>query len=110
MVAAGRGTMASVRRLFAWTAGLVGIAALARFLARRERSRSAVTAPLPEQDPAEELRRKLSESRPERAATQEPMVAPEPPAEPPESLEERRARVHAKAEAAMAEMQESPPA
>ena len=89
-------------------AGLVGVAALARYLARRER---ATTLPAPttsERDPAAELRQKLSESRVEPVATEEPLPGPKSPMVPQESLEERRARVHAKAEAAIAEMQESP--
>ena len=100
--------MTRVRRLFGWMAGLVGLAALARVLVRRERSTAAATPAQPAPDPAEELRRKLSDSRTEPVAIEEPMVATEPGAEPRESLEERRARVHAKAEAAITEMQEPP--
>jgi hypothetical protein len=85
-------------------AGLAGVAALARYLARRERAKAAVAPSVPATDPADELRRKLSESRSEPSATDEPVDVTEPP----ESLEERRARVHAKAEAAIAEMQEPP--
>jgi hypothetical protein len=97
-----------VRRLFGWVAGLVGIAAAARYLARRSRAAtpSAPTAPS-EADPAEALRRKLSETRDE-----PPPAVPADPApvdeDPHETLDERRARVHAKAEAAIAEMQEPP--
>jgi hypothetical protein len=86
-------------------AGLVGIAALARLLARRERAARRETAALPGPDPAEELRRKLSESR------DVPAVTAAPPAEAPtETLEERRARVHAKAQEAMGAMESLPPA
>ena len=58
-------------------------------------------------DPAEELRRKLDEARtePSAPAPPDPATAEEAPRE---TLDERRARVHAKAEAAIAEMQEPP--
>jgi len=90
-----------VKRVIAWFAGLVGIAALGRWLARRTHR----PAPRPEApvtaaggDPAEELRRKLAEAR---------QGGPEPgpdaaPGE--ETLEERRARVHAKAREALEAM------
>jgi hypothetical protein len=90
-------------------AGLVGIAALARVLARR-RPRHGVpsassVAPAPASDPAEELRRKLSATR---ATPDEPSESQDiaPPAEPTETLEERRSRVHAKAQEAIEAMQD----
>lgn len=93
----------AVRRLFGWTAGLVGIAALARLLAAR---RTPVEAqqqqlPPPPADPAEELRRRLAESR----ETAEPAVV-SPPVGPERetSLDDRRARVHAKAREALEAM------
>jgi hypothetical protein len=91
-----------VRRLFGWTAGLVGIAALARLLAaRRDRAaRPALSPAPPAEDPAEELRRKLAESRDADA----PLAEPTTTSEPVESLEERRARVHAKAQEALEAM------
>ena len=103
-----------MRKLFGWMAGLAGIAALARIVAAR---RAHVAAPVPTTiappaaDPAEALRRKLSEARndPE-AATETPSTTAAP--EPTETLEERRARVHAKAHEAMDAMdalQEPPP-
>ena len=87
-----------MRRLFGWTAGLVGIAALARLLAaRRDRAVAPALPPAPPaEDPAEELRRKLAESRGADAPSAEPTITSEP-----ESLEERRARVHAKAQEAL---------
>jgi hypothetical protein len=89
-------------------AGLVGIAALARLLARRRshhRTRApALEAPPSAADPAEELRRKLSETR---ATSDEPAGAAEP-APGAETLEERRSRVHAKAQEAIEAMQERP--
>ncbi len=101
-----------MRRLFAWTAGLVGIAALARMLARRQAEREA-TAPTPPHeatsaDPAEALRQKLSDTRGDDEA--EPVAAQEAETtgEPTESLDDRRARVHAKAQEAIDAMQEPP--
>ena len=111
-----------VRRLFAWTAGVVGIAALARLLARARRPEPEPWTPAGDER-AEALRRKLSETR----ATVE---APAPgydatlasataeahgaeredapaPGRPSESIEERRARVHAKAQEAIDAMQEA---
>ena len=97
-----------MRRLYGWVAGLVGIAAAARYLARRSRAATPPPAPATTQaDPAEALRRKLDEARTEPSAP----PPPDPPAAeeaPRETLDERRARVHAKAEAAIAEMQEPP--
>ena len=84
-------------------AGLVSIAALARELARRRRETHAAEQQAVAQDPAEELRRKLSESREAACATE-----PSDPPEPTESLEERRSRVHAKAQEAIDAMQDAP--
>lgn len=100
-----------MRRLYGWTAGLIGIAALARLLAERRARLDARTLPAlpPAPDPAEELRRKLAESRDVVSPAVE--SAQEPPA-PKESLEDRRARVHAKAQEALTAMDglEEPPA
>ncbi len=85
-----------MKRALAWFAGLVGIAALGRMLAQRRRRPELVaeqTAATSVADPAEELRRKLADQR-----------DPEPDVEPTraaETLEERRARVHAKAREAI---------
>jgi hypothetical protein len=94
-----------VRRAFTWLAGAVGLAALARLLSRRRPgSPTAVT------DPADELRRKLAEQRrADGEARLEEIVAPEPDPEPEPAgaaadaidLEERRARVHARAQEAI---------
>ena len=90
-----------MRRLIGWTAGLVGIAALARLLAaRRDRAAPALPPAPPAEDPAEELRRKLAESRDADAPAAEATTTPEAV----ESLEERRARVHAKAQEALEAM------
>ena len=93
-----------MRSLIGWAAGLVGIAALARVLARRQVRRAAESRlPAPAADPAEELRRKLSATRSsEPAATSE--EAPADAAER-QTIDERRARVHAKAQEAIEAMQ-----
>jgi hypothetical protein len=97
-----------VRRLFGWVAGLVGIAAAARYLARRSRAETPPPAPATTQaDPADALRRKLDEARTEPSVLAPPDSAAAEEA-PRETLDERRARVHAKAEAAIAEMKEPP--
>jgi hypothetical protein len=97
--------MTAVGRLFGWTAGLIGIAALARVLARRQRARARSAPPAAlEPDPADALRQKLSETRSPASAAAEP--APE--AEQQETIEERRSRVHAKAQEAIEAMQEAP--
>jgi hypothetical protein len=80
-------------RILAWLAGAIGLAGLAKALRKRPE-------PLPEQGPdprAEELRRKLEEP-----------AEPEPVAEEPvEPAPRTREDVHAKARAAIAEMNAS---
>ncbi|MCY7303792.1 MAG: hypothetical protein LH654_12330 [Thermoleophilia bacterium] len=102
-----------MKRSLAWLTGIVGIAALGRVLSRRKASHGPDEQPAPASevveeivldpaaDPAEELRRTLAAAR-----------QPEPPAEPEavETLEERRARVHAKAREAMDAMNDEGPA
>jgi hypothetical protein len=83
-----------MKRALGWMAGAVGIAALGRALSRRR----VVTAPSPgpetlADDPAEELRRTLAASRGGVAGTGDD--------DEPGTLEERRARVHAKAQEAI---------
>ena len=99
-----------MRRLIGWTAGVVGIAALARTVARHKvRGAHAPAAAPPVDDQAEALRRKLDETRAAEAAPVS-VDKPEPASEAPqESLEERRARVHAKAQEAIDAMQEPLP-
>jgi hypothetical protein len=86
-----------VKRTLAWFAGLVGVAALGRWLAQRRKP--AEGAPEPQEvtadDPAEELRRKLADARGAESAAELAPVDDPGPAD--ETLEERRARVHAKA-------------
>ena len=94
-----------MKRALASVAGLIGLAALGRWLAKRRppvespaEPVEAAPAEATAADPAEELRRKLADAR-----VTEPDVAPAP--EPPdETLDERRARVHAKAREAIDSM------
>ena len=97
-----------MRRLIGWTAGVVGVAALARMLARRRPAPKPV-APPPADDHAEALRRKLDETRASDAASAPTSTADVEDVEdeaPRESLVNRRARVHAKAQEAIDAMQE----
>jgi len=84
-----------VKRALAWLAGIAGIAALGRMLARRRQPADSIAEhpAAPVDDPAEELRRKLDEQR-----QPQPEVETVPVGE---TLEERRARVHAKAREAI---------
>ena len=97
-----------MRRLIGWTAGVVGVAALARMLARRRPAPKPVAAP-PADDRAEALRRKLDETRASdtgNAPTSAAAPAESQDEAPRESLEDRRARVHAKAQEAIDAMKE----
>jgi hypothetical protein len=92
-----------MKKAFGWIAGLVGIAALARWLARRSAARAEQQEPLAaDADPADALRRRLDESRsaagPEVSADDEPSG---------KTLEERRARIHVQAQEAIDAMRES---
>lgn len=90
----------SMRRLFGWMAGLAGIAALARLLSARQ-SRHEPPYPVSgPPDPADALRQRLSASRAEPHAH-----AAAPDASAAETLDERRARIHAKAQEAIESMQ-----
>jgi hypothetical protein len=89
-----------MRRALTWTAAIVGIAALARWLRGRARAARGVGAE-PVADPADELRRALEQSRAdERLARGVTPTAAEA------SVDERRADVHARAESAIARMRE----
>jgi hypothetical protein len=109
-----------VRRLVAWTAGVVGIAALARLLsrARRPEPEPSLTATPAVDERAEALRRKLSETRGAgeapastgdavALASESAPGAADASSRPRETVEERRARVHAKAQEAIDAMQET---
>jgi hypothetical protein len=86
--------------LLTWVLVTLGIAAIARRL-RRRGQQDEIAPTQPGDDPADELRRKLAESRSdEEAATVEPPTSPEA------SVEERRANVHQEGRATLGEMRE----
>lgn len=89
-----------MKRVLTSLAGLAGLAALGRALRRRRRANDRPdderATPAASGDPAEKLRRTLAAQRPSAPET--------PPTTGVETLEERRARVHAKAREAMDEM------
>jgi hypothetical protein len=87
-----------MRRLLTWIVVSLGIAAIARRLRKRGQQDESVPART-EDDPADELRRKLAESRSEEEA-----AVAEPPASPQTSVEERRANVHDEGRATLDEM------
>ncbi|HWN21354.1 MAG TPA: hypothetical protein VNP93_05240 [Gaiellaceae bacterium] len=104
-----------MRRLLTWLAGGLGVAALLRQLLRRQPLPPPAPPPATEPstaDPAEELRAKLEQARDTAddrdefdAAEGTPIDTVEAlPAEPPNSLEERRRRVHDKAQEALGQM------
>ncbi len=90
-----------MRRLVKWTAGIVGIAALTRLVRRhraagRDSEDSAFSL-----DPAADLREKLAETR-DTGSEASPEGVPGESDEPTSgSLDERRARVHEKAQQAI---------
>jgi hypothetical protein len=99
-----------MRRPLAWISGAAGAAALARALWRRRRP--AAPEPAPAVDPrAEELRRKLAESRAvvdERDRFEESETTVDE-AEPTPDVEARRRRVHEQGRAATQQMRAPDP-
>jgi hypothetical protein len=89
-------------RLLRWILGLLSALAIWRLWSRRRREAPvADVETVPVADPADELRRKLAETRDEPAAeTADAVTAAD------ESLEDRRARVHSKAQEAMDAMRD----
>jgi hypothetical protein len=85
-----------VRRLIKIALVALGIRAFLRWRNRRREEHATPTAPAQVPDPADELRRKLAESRDETAS-----AAPEPPAA---AVADRRAEVHEQGRAALDEM------
>lgn len=83
-------------------AGLVGVAALGRLLSRR-RAATGMGEPASVADPAEELRQRLAAQR-----TSDTTPTGETESATGETLDERRARVHAKAQQAIDSMREPP--
>ena len=87
-----------MRRRLTWLLVTLGIAALIRRLRRKPEPELATSQP---DDPADELRRKLADSR-------TIMEDDEPPPAPPEAtIEERRGDVHEQGRAALDEMRDS---
>ena len=94
-----------MRRPLTWLAGGLGLVALVRQLLRRQPARPPAAPPAP--DPAEELRAKLEQARDtpdDRDEFDAAEGTPVDEVEPPSSLEERRRRVHDKAQEALGEM------
>ena len=86
-----------MRKLLTWLLVTIGIAALIRRLRRRGTEPEPTQVEQPAEDPADELRRKLAESR----ESDESEEAPEA------TVEERRADVHEQGRAALDEMKSS---
>ena len=89
-----------MRKLLTWLLVTIGIAAFIRRLRRRGTEPEPTQVEQPAEDPADELRRKLAESR-------ESDDAEEAPAPPEATVEERRADVHEQGRAALDEMKSS---
>ena len=85
-----------MRRLLKWTIVTLGIAALVHWFKRRG-NEAAVPPSAAADDPADELRRKLAESR----VDLEPDA---PPAPATETVDERRAGVHELGRSALSQM------
>ena len=89
-------------RLLTWLLVSLGIAALIRRLRRSSRPVESAPAgedaaePAADDDPADELRRKLADSR----AEDEPAAVPAPPV----TVEERRSEIHGQGRSALEEM------
>ena len=97
-----------MRKALTWLAGAVGLAALLRHLSRRHAPSTVSTASPPvEPDPADELRRRLAGQQvDEEPGAAEETVADDADATDSTALEERRARVHAQAQAAIDSMRD----
>ena len=99
-----------MKKLLKWAIITFGIAALVRWWRGREAAGegdagTATFADEPSTDPADELRRKLAESRPDEPAAGDATADAETRAE--TSVDDRRAEVHAEGRAAIDEMQSS---
>ncbi len=90
-----------MRKLLKWIVVSVGITALVRWFKRRGAGADLATPAAPAaDDPAEELRKKLAESR----DADEPDMTPETPEA---SVDERRTDVHEQGRATLDEMKPS---
>jgi hypothetical protein len=88
-----------MRKLLTWIVVTLGIAALIRKLRRRGAEAEPTPAVPPAEDPADELRQKLAESR----SADEPAEASSPE----ETVEDRRAEVHDQGRVTLDEMRPS---
>lgn len=88
-----------MRKLLKWSLVTLGVVAVVRHL-RRRRAKAEPVPYTAAADPADELRRKLADSR----AADEPAA---PSSAPASTVEERRAEVHAEGQAAVDEMRSS---
>jgi len=91
-----------MRKLITWILVSAGIAALVKRLKRRDVEAEPAQAEQSTDDPAEELRQKLAESR-----TEEAVEPQQSPATLEASVEERRSDVHEQGRAAVDEMSSS---
>jgi hypothetical protein len=91
-----------MRRLLTWAVVTLGIAALVRKLRRRGHAVEGVAEEHPVEDPADELRRKLAETR-----EPDSTAAPAESATSDASVDERRAEVHDEGRATLDEMRSS---
>jgi hypothetical protein len=89
-----------MRRLLTWIVVTLGIAEVVRRL-RRRGQRGEIAPAREGDDPADELRRKLAESR-----SDERTSAAEGPTSPEATVEERRANVHEEGRATLDDMRE----
>jgi flagellar biosynthesis/type III secretory pathway M-ring protein FliF/YscJ len=89
-----------MRKLLTWIVVTLGIAALIRRLRRRGAEPEPAPVEPRAEDPADELRQRLAESR----SADEPEEAPSPPEE---TVEERRSEVHDQGRATLDEMRPS---
>jgi hypothetical protein len=92
-----------MRRLLTWVVVTLGIAAIARKLRKWGQGDETTEPVVAQDDPADELRQKLAESRVDEAPVAE---APESVASPEASVEDRRADVHEQGRATLDEMRE----
>lgn len=86
-----------MRKLLKWIIVTIGITALVHWFRRRSADEEVTATPEPADDPADDLRRKLAETR-------EPSEAEVAPDMPDGSVEGRRADVHEQGQVALDEM------